>query len=461
MRILSFLLIVVSVFVSTGSGLAQKQLPPEGSQPKDFILPEKETFSLDNGLKVTLVHYGSVPKVNVRFAVRAGNINEAENEVWLADLATDYLNEGTATKTAKQVAESAAQIGGSISTTCRTDLISVSGEALAEFAPELIGLLSDVIIKPLFPESELERLKNNFLRNLQVLKSQPGSLADEKFHKVLYGTHPYGRFFSTEEMLGGYSIEQVKRFYQNNFGAQRTHLYIVGMFNTGKVKSAIRNNLNKWTKGEPFNGDLPGPVSERAVYLIDRPGSSQSTVIIGLPVIDPTHQDYVPLQVADALLGGAFASRITLNIREDKGYTYSPNSYINTHFHDANWVESASVGTEVTGPALKEIFYEINRLQNEPPEEMELKGIQNYLAGIFVLRNSSRNGIINQLAFMDLQGLDDSYLNSYVQRIFQTTPEEIQRLCKTYLVQDKMSIVIVGDGQKVKPQVRDFGKLIQ
>ncbi|MBN2413491.1 insulinase family protein [candidate division KSB1 bacterium] len=454
-------MVVVSVLVLTGLGLAQKQLPPEGSEPKDFILPEKETFSLDNGLKVTLVHYGSIPKVNVRFVVRAGNINESENEVWLADLTTDYLNEGTTSKTAKQVAESAAQIGGSINTTCRPDLISVSGEALAEYTPELIKLLSDVIINPLFPESELERLKNNFLRNLQVLKSQPESLADEKFHKVLYGTHPYGRFFPTEEMLSGYSIEQVKQFYQNNFGAQRTHLYIAGMFNTGKVKSAIRKNLNNWNKGEPFSGDLPKPVSDRAVYLIDRPGSSQSTVIIGLPVIDPTHQDYVPLQVADALLGGAFASRITMNIREDKGYTYSPNSLVNTHYRDANWAEYASVATDVTGPALKEIFYEINRLQNEPPDEIELKGIQNYLAGIFVLRNSSRNGIINQLAFMDLHGLDDSYLNSFVQRIFQTTPEDIQRLCKTYLVQDKMSIIIVGDGQKVKPQVGEFGELIQ
>ena len=452
--------IILTILLSMTIGFAQKQLPPEGSQPRDFVLPAKETFTLDNGLKVTLVQYGNVPKVNASFVIRGGNINESETEIWLADLTADYLKEGTRTRTAKEIAESAAQIGGWINAASGLDQITVSGESLAEYAPDLVTLLADVLMNPGFPDTELERLKNNFLRNLQVQKSQPQSLAQEQFHKVLYADHPYGRVFPTEDMIKGYSVDQVKKFYQANFGARRTHVYIVGMFDTEKVKSTIQKNLNTWNQGEPFNGALPKPLSERMIYMVDRTGSTQSTIILGLPVIDPTSSDYIPLVVTDAILGGAFTSRITSNIREDKGYTYSPFSQVSVHFRDAYWAENASVGVDVTGASLKEIFYEIDRMQKEPPSEKELKGVQNYLAGIFVLRNSSRNGIIGQLSFMDLHGLDDTYLSSYVKKVYQLTPAEVQQMVRTYLLPDKMTIVIVGDAKKVKSQVSSYGKVV-
>jgi predicted Zn-dependent peptidase len=180
---------------------------------------------------------------------------------------------------------------------------------------------------------------------------------------------------------------------------------------------------------------------------------------LGLPVVYPGNQDFIPMQVTNALLGGSFASRITSNIREAKGYTYSPNSSLSTRFRDAYWVEVADVTTAVTGPSLKEIFYEIERLQKEPPTEAELQGIKNYLAGIFVLQNSSRQGVINQLAFVDLHGLDDSYLTTYVQKILATTPKDIQRIAQTYLLGDKMTLVVVGDKSKVAEQLTPYGQV--
>ena len=130
--------IILTILLSMTIGFAQKQLPPEGSQPRDFVLPAKETFTLDNGLKVTLVQYGNVPKVNASFVIRGGNINESETEIWLADLTADYLKEGTRTRTAKEIAESAAQIGGWINAASGLDQITVSGESLAEYAPDLV-----------------------------------------------------------------------------------------------------------------------------------------------------------------------------------------------------------------------------------------------------------------------------------------------------------------------------------
>ena len=186
----------------------------------------------------------------------------------------------------------------------------------------------------------------------------------------------------------------------------------------------------------------------------------QSTIYVGLPTVDPSSPDYVPLTVANALLGGAFASRITSNIREQKGYTYSPFSTVSSRYHDAYWVEVADVTTNVTGASLKEIFGEIDRLRREPPSAQELRGIQNYLAGTFVLRNSSRAGIINQLAFVRLQGLGDSYLTNFVKNVYAVTPAEVQRIAEKYLLPDRMTIVVAGDRKVVSEELKPYGRLV-
>ena len=161
----------------------------------------------------------------------------------------------------------------------------------------------------------------------------------------------------------------------------------------------------------------------------------------------------------NALLGGSFASRITSNIREQKGYTYSPQGQLSSRYRDAYWVEVADVTTNVTGPSLKEIFGEVDRLQSEAPSEDELKDFQNYLAGVFVLQNSSRGGIIGQLEFVDLHGLPAEYLNGYVERIYAITPAQVQEVAKKYLQDDKATIVVVGDRKVIEEQLKPFGPL--
>ena len=176
--------------------------------------------------------------------------------------------------------------------------------------------------------------------------------------------------------------------------------------------------------------------------------------------IDPSHKDYVALQFTNTLLGGYFSSRIVRNIREDKGYTYSPFSSITSHYRDAFWRQEADVSTEFTGASLKEIFFEIERLQNEPPPGEELSGVKNYRAGIFVLQNSTPERIINQLSFLDLHGLEDVYLTNYVQNIHAITAEKVREIAKTYLTREKMTIVIVGDVKKIKSQIQPYGPIV-
>jgi predicted Zn-dependent peptidase len=248
----------------------------------------------------------------------------------------------------------------------------------------------------------------------------------------------------------------VQKFYKDNFGAARTHVYVAGKFDAAAMKKAITDAFSGWTKGPDPLINIPKPVTKRAFDLIDRPNATQSTVYVGLPTINPSNPDFIPLSVTNTLLGGSFGSRITSNIREQKGYTYSPFSQLSSRYRDGFWAEIADVTTAVTGPSLKEIFFEIERLQKEAPPADELKGIQDYIAGVFILQNSTRQGIIGQIAYADLHDLGDNYFETYVQKVYTITPQLVQQTAQKYLSVDKMTIVVVGDKAKIADQLAPY-----
>jgi len=435
--------------------------PPKPGAPKDFRVLEPRRFTLDNGLQVSLVQWGEMPKVRVTLSVRTGNAFEGANEVWLSDLAGSMIREGTATRDATEISRAAARMGGSLSISVGGDSTTIGGDVLSEFAAEMVSMVADVVRNPRLPESEIVRLKTNTSRDLAVALSQPQQVALQKFRAVLYGDHPTGRVFPTEAMINGFTTDQVRRFYTSTYGAARSRLYVVGRFDEAPVEAAIRKAFAGWTKGTPAAPPKASPKTARAIHLIDRPGAPQSTIILGMPAIDPTHEDFVALTVMDSLLGGAFASRITKNIREDKGYTYSPYSELSTRYRDTYWAQNADVTTAQTGASLKEIFAEIDRLQSAPPSEQELAGIKNYLAGTYILQNSSRGGIAAQLQFVDLHGLPPTYLNNYVKQVMAVTPQKVTEVAKKYLNDDQATIVVVGDRKTIEAQLKPFGQIVE
>ena len=434
----------------------QKQTPPTGGPPKPFTVPAHETYTLANGMKVTLVPYGNLPKVTLSLVVRTGNLNEPADMPGLADIAGTLMKEGTTTRSSKQIAEESARMGGAVSVTVSVDETDLDTDVLSEFGPKAAALLADVAQHPLFPESELPRLKNDALRQLSIAKSVPQSMALERFRKILYGDHPYGTVFSTPESINKTTVGDIKQYYDGNFGARRAHLYVAGRFDAAEMKKAIATSFNAWAKGAVPAINQPKVKPQHVLDVTDRPGAAQSTLLVGLPVPDPTSPDAIPLAVTNALLGGSFGSRITSNIREQKGYTYSPRSEVSRRYHDAYWAESADVTTQYTGPSLKEIFGEIDRLAKEPPSDAELKGIQSYMSGLFVIQNSSRSALIGQLRYADFQGLGEDYLKSYVQKVNAVTPAEVQKQTAEYIKPDQMTIVVIGDKEKISDQLAPF-----
>jgi zinc protease len=448
--------VLATAFVPAIAAVAEaqpaKQTPPKPGVAKNFTVPASKRFTLPNGLPVTMVPFGTVPKVRLQLVVEAGNVHEAANEVWLADTTGQMIQEGTEALTADALARELATMGGELTVGVGQDRANLITEVLSERGAQALRLLADVARRPRLPEADLARVKASLARNLAIQKSSPQSIAQEQFAKLTYGEHPYGRIFPTEAALAGYTLADVRRFHAAHYGPKRARLYVAGVFDAAAMEAAVRDAFGSWTGGAdtPVAAAKPKP---RAVTLIDRPDAPQSTVMLGLSVPDPSNADSIAFEVADSLLGGSFASRITSNIREKNGYTYSPGSTITTHPKSAQWVEQADVTTAVTGAAIKEIFNEIDRLRAEAPPADELRGIQNNLAGVFVVQNASRGGLINQLAFVDKHGLGDAYLAEYVRKVMAITPADIQRVAKAYLVPDQMTLVVVGDEKTVKAQL--------
>ena len=366
------------------------------------------------------------------------------------------LKEGTSRRSAEQIAQAAADMGGQLEIDSGKDSLTAGGVVLSEYGSQFVDLLADVLANATLPSSDFDRLRGDLVRQLAVEKAQPGSLASERFLQVMYPSQPYGRSYPTEAVLAGYKVSDVQAFFAENFAASRTHLYVVGKFDSG-IKNAIKHAFSDWKQGHDAPLPVSKPVNQYSLQQIDKPGSAQSTVHMGLGVAGPKSTDYIPLEVMDSILGGSFGSRITANIRENKGYTYSPYSFVGKVGHEAYWAEVADVTTAVTGPSLRKIFSEVNRLRKDPPSAGELKGIQSYLGGLFILKNTiSPDAVIQQLHFVDSQELDRSFLFTYVQKVNAVTPGDIQRVTESYITPSKMTVVVVGDQSKVADQLKPF-----
>lgn len=448
--------IVLAISAMAPASVLAREVPPAPAAAKPYNLPPLTEFTLPNGMKVTMAQHGNVPKVTVIAKVLTGNIDDGEN-VWLSDLTSAVMEKGAAGKTASQLADAAAGMGGSLNLSTGVDASTASIDVLSEFAPQAVALVADLLQRPDFKAAELEKVRADMLRNLMIAQSTPGSIATEAFQAAAYPGHPYGRTFPTQEQLSGYTLDQVRGFYDANYGAKRTHIYIIGKFDPNVVKAAVTKAFGGWKAG-PAVTNLPAPnQAPPKVILLERANAPQSTVWIGRRVARPAED--VDFRAASTLLGGYFSSRITRNIREDKGYTYSPTARLGQNKQGATWAEIADITAESTGPAISEIYKEIRRMQDTLPSAEEVRGIKNYMNGTFVMGLSSRQGLAANLANLEVQGLSKAYLTNYVSKVNALTAADFQTAAKRELPIDQLNVVVVGPLQSVRPQLEKLPEL--
>lgn len=270
----------------------------------------------------------------------------------------------------------------------------------------------------------------------------------------MYPAHPYGRIFPTNEELTRISRDDVLAFSSRYLNGSHAHLYIAGQFDSQSLKQAITSafaSLPAGTKTDSIAPPAPAPASQ--LVMIPRDGAVQSTVRLGQRSIPAADDKYVALEVMNTLLGGMFSSRITQNIREDKGYTYSPRSAVFSYDGAAVWYQSADIQAESTGEAINEIVSEIAGLQQTPPPAEELQGVKNYMSGLFVLRNSSRSGVIAQLVNLNIHGLPKSRLTNYISLVNDVSAKTVSEAARNYLDLNSMSLIVVGDPEQMQTEL--------
>jgi len=429
---------------------------------KDKPLPSPQIVkkTLANGLQVWVVPRNGVPRVDMVLAVRgAGQIADDAAHPGFANMLAGLLNEGTDRHDSRAIAELAQGLGGSVGAFASADGISVQAYAVASQAGAMMQLLAEVARTPSFPAKEVALAKANALQALRVQETQPRFRADRALNRAVFGDHPYGHTAPTVEGINSVDEALLKAEHVKRFRPDQALLVIAGRIKEADAMKLAQQAFGDWKANGPAPAAAPkAPGEAKPVrVLLERPGSVQSTIRLGGSGIAATAADQVPLRLASTVLGGGFSSRVNINLREEKGYTYGASAGARMMREAGSIVGGADVRNEVTGAAITEYFNEYKRIGSEliSPQEMEMH--KRYVAGGYVLSNQMQRAVAGTLAANWLNGLPAEYLTQYVPLIRKVTPEQVREVSKKYFNPANQSIVVVGDSKAVGEQLKAFG----
>jgi zinc protease len=438
---------------------AWRKKPPALPPPRSFKLPQVVSYKLANGLTVELVEDHRVPFITASLGIKAGSSLEPTQLLGLAGMTADMLTEGTTGKTSKQIADEVDFIGGALSEASDSDNSLVTGSALSKYSDRLMNILSDVVLHPVFPQDELQLKKTNLVQELTIKRSEPDFLLDERFAKVTFGNHPYSVVAPTKETVERITRKDLEDFHSSHYLPNDAYLVVVGDFDGSKMKELIATKFDEWKPGKMPIVDQPGVPTQHGtkIYLVDRPGSVQSSMKLGNISIKKTDADYFPMVVANQILGGGGNARLFLNIREQKGFTYGAYSAVGARKQPGAFAAEAEVRTDVTAPALQEFLYELDRLRNLRVSGKELSDAKAYLAGSFQLGLETQSGLTQRLLEEKLYDLPENYLETYIDKLLAVSVDDVRRVARKHIDTDNLIISVVGDASKIKPDLEYFG----
>jgi predicted Zn-dependent peptidase len=322
-----------------------------------------------------------------------------------------------------------------------------------------MDVVSDVVLNPTFPQDELNLQKQNLLQELVMKRSQPDFLLEERFNKVVFGEHPYSVVAPTPDSVKKITRDDLVNFHAKNYLPNAAILVVVGDFKVDEMKALIDKELGaNWKSGNVVASNLATPptLKGRHIYLVDRPGSVQSSIKLGNVGIKKSDPDYFSTLVMNQILGGAAHSRLFLNIREKKGYTYGAYSSFAARREPGAFGAEAEVRTDVTGPALKEFIYELDRIRDSKVTDKELADAKAFLVGSFQLGLETQSGLAQRLLERQLYELPPDYLEAYAKKILAVTPDDVQRVAQSRISGPNLAIVVVGDATKIKSALDPF-----
>jgi zinc protease len=433
---------------------------PKAGPPVTVHLPVPQTFTLANGLKVYVVEERSLPVLSATLVARAGSENNPSGKEGLASLTSQTMGEATTTRDLKQLADAQERIGTRIGVGSSMDGSTASMTVLTNHTREGFDLLSDVVEHPAFKVEDLDRLRKQRLIGIQQETDSVSAMAQRVGPKLVYGDQPYGHSQTgTNESVTGLTRDDVTGFYADHYGPADSALVLVGDVTPAEARKLAEQYFGKWTGKATAAITLPSAptLTPTHVVIVDKPGAPQSALIaygLGVPGNSP---DLQPLQVMNYVLGGSFASRINMNLREVHGYTYGASSNYSLYRGGGPFQAGGLVRTDVTGPAAKELMTEIRRFPSTPPTEAELNEAKTARIQSLPGQFETTGSIASSMGSIFLYDRPLDYYATLPEKYRAVTAAEVERVAKEDVHPDELIIVAAGDRAKIEPQLKDAG----
>ena len=434
--------------------------PPGPGPVAPFSLPAVHASRLDSGLEVRVVGRDGVPVVTALLVLDAGESTVARGEAGLAELTGNALHGGTARRSAVELACALEDMGARLGTGTYCDATEVWLTCTADRFPRALRLLSEVVLTPGFPREEVERTRERQLGEIRQRKVYPAQLANAAAaHFFFREGATYGRpMEGVEETVASLERTQAADFSARRYRPRGAALVVAGNVSKAGVTDLCAECFADWRgTAAPVEATAGARFGERRIVIIHRPGAVQSELCIGHASVARATPDYFPMMVLNEVLGGDITSRLDLNLREDKGFTYGMRSRFVLWRSGGMFRIAAAVATEVTAAAVREVLAETERLVAGGPTAAEVRGARDHLAGIFPLRMETTAGIANGIAQAFVHGLPADYLARYRERVRAVEVEDVARAAVRRLHPDALTIVVAGDADRVAPELEALG----
>jgi zinc protease len=452
------LILISTVAFAVEKSTLPKDLPPYG-ELKTYSPPPVQQSKLSNGLSVWLVPLPGFPKVVFAAVVRGGSAQDPQDRPDLSDFLTAVLDQGTKTRKARQIAEQMQSAGGDLGAFAGSDSTSVTCSVLAAKQDIGLSVFADVLQNATFPDDEVEIARGNQLNTLKLQESDPGFLAGRALAKVVYGNHPYSVVAPTEASLKSTTAAELRQEYARRFRPDQAAVVVVGDFDSAAMTAALNQAFGGWAAGQ---GAPESPVPDapttvpHSVFTVERPNSVQTTLAWAAPGPRRGDPDYAKARVAEAIFGGMFGSRLIKNIREDKGYTYSPFAFLQTKLKSGLFQTHADVRNAVTGASFNEVMYELNRMATTGPTDTELNQARRYIVGNTAVRLQTHGQLAAALAGLWVLDLPPDELAKESQRVLAVTADDVKDAGAKYFPAAKTAVVAVGEKKVIEEQLAPF-----
>lgn len=450
--------------VAPGAGASGTVRPfPPVVPPREIPLPPVAERTLESGLRILAVRRAAVPTVELRLRIPLGVEPDRSLAVELAEMTLlgETILSGTAERSRTQLAADLQSLGASLSVNTDADRMAVIGSGLAPELPRLLGLLAEVIGSATYPDDEVLGERERLVAELGIARSQPSVLAREALLLRLHGGHPYGTELPEPGGVGAVDPAALRSLHGRVVSPARAVLTLVGDIDPDAAIDEAARALADWTGVSAAEiSDVP-PIRIGGLTLVDRPGAVQTNIRLGGPALPRSDPRFAAQQVANVIYGGYFSSRLVSNIREDKGYTYSPRSGVEHALRTSRLVVAADAATEVTAPALLEILYELGRISVLKVDDDELEAARQYAMGSLALSTSTSSGLASTLSVLAGSGIGPEYLQEHPAALARVTADDVLAVAASVLAPSRLVPVLLGDRERIEPFVAAIASLDQ